>query len=312
MLCQGAGRQRDPRQPVGCSSVCRAAQSGFSPRQRRPRLPIPAPAPSLGPWCFGTGLCCSPAGVTGDRVLLAPPVLCSILPLCSVLSLGHHTNLLSHLLNEGHGPLVIRISFNASAGSRPTKRRAGTSPMSQGGPRGVRAGIPVTALSLAPVGRHRALRGRAPRTWSTLSWEHLGAGWCHLAASPGVQRWVPRTPWALGAGRDPGKGLPWGWGSCNSPGRSRGAARLPGVGLLAQCRQPGAAGRGGCRQRGVQSRAAAVPRDINEHRTAKPVAVPLPQGTGPQQPRPLWGRPGSAGSRRSAPLQHQRQRNRGT
>lgn len=101
----------------------------------------------------GSGLCSgSPVlpGSAGRWPALLMPQHCLFR---SALGLGHRANLLSHLLNEGHGPLITRTSFNENAESRPTKCHAGASPALPAGNCG----------AWTPVGAQR--HARAAGTW---------------------------------------------------------------------------------------------------------------------------------------------------
>lgn len=103
--------------------------------------------------------------------------------LCSTLGLGQRANLLSHLLNEGYGPLITRISFNENAESRPVKRHAGAAPA---GNCGERAGTP----------------GGAPRP------RHPGAGTTSRATrpemgAPGCRGPRVLTPWPCSVSPNP-------------------------------------------------------------------------------------------------------------
>lgn len=144
------------------------------------------------------------------------------------------------------------------------------------------------------LGTHRlALRHGFPTGLGTPRWKHLAAGWCRLAASPGVQRWVPRTPRALGAGKDPGKGLllvqaqglPWGRGPSNLPGKSRGAPSLPraaqGRGFSHAAGSPEQPAGKDAGSTGCGAEQQPFPRDVNGHCAAKPVAIALPAGPSP-------------------------------
>ena len=246
--------------------------------------------------------------------------------LCSTLGSGHCTNLLSCLLNEGHRPLIIRISFNANVESRPMKCHAGASPAPLGGTCGARARDACQSpLSLAPTDWHHATgspHGWAPRAGSTQL--QVGAVWL---LSLGCRGGSPAPSWALSTGRDPGKGLllmraqglSWGRGPSNLPGRSRGAPSLPraarGQGFSRAAGSPEQlagedAGSTGCRDECFP----VMSTDITQ---PNPLPYPSPWGPHPRQPPhtepsspvPARGWTGGAGgSHRSAPLQHQQPR----
>lgn len=109
-----------------------------------------APQPSLsaavpGLWRFGTRPASCPgrrtAGVAGGCFCPPCPVKCRWL--CSARGCCADP---SRLLNEGHGTLIIRISFSANAESGPTRCRAGASPTPREGH--------AVSESLAPAAPH--------------------------------------------------------------------------------------------------------------------------------------------------------------
>lgn len=154
------------------------------------------------------------------------------------------------------------------------------------------------ACQSTPVpGTHRpALHHGLPTGLGNASWEHPAAGRCHLAASPGVQRWVPRTPQALGTGRDPRKGLllvpaeglPWGRGPSNPPGRSRGAPGLPRDGAFPtlQAAQSSWQGKTQAAARGAELSSSRCPVMSTSISQPNPSPSPFLRGPCPRQPPP--------------------------
>lgn len=163
----------------------------------------------------GSGLCSgSPVlpGSAGRWPALLMPQHCLFR---SALGLGHRANLLSHLLNEGHGPLITRTSFNENAESRPTKCHAGASPALPAGNCG----------AWTPVGAQR-------HALSSPSCGHLAAGGPHHP-HPRAQR--AQTP--PGAGSSCAMGLCTGLGF---PGLHAAQGGVGGAGHAAEQRQSSA------------------------------------------------------------------------
>lgn len=218
-----------------------------------------------GLWCFGTRPASCPgrwtAGV-GEGCFCPPcPVKCCWL--CSA-----HGCCASRLLNDGHGPLIIRIPFNVNAESGPTRCCAGASPTLQEGH--------AVSESLAPTAQHHP-------TGSPQDWEHPAVGRCCLAACPGVQG--ARTPQALSTGRDQRKGLllaqaqrlSWGWVPLTLQGGVEGSPRCRGRGFSPAAGRPqqlAGQGEGSTEKQ-------PFPCDVNGHRAAKPLTIPLPVGPSP-------------------------------